>query len=66
VMDGAKMIRALFKLRPESKFIVTSGRPDNFPQDLAKELGVKHFLPKPCKTEHLLRALGQVVAEAGT
>jgi PAS domain S-box-containing protein len=64
IMAGPQMIRTLLEVYPNLRFVVISGRPEIFPQELANELGVKHILPKPCGAELLLRALGKVVAEA--
>lgn len=66
IMDGATMIRRMRAIQPQLRFIVTSGRPDAFPAELAKELGVQHFISKPCRAESLLRIIGSVLEESKT
>jgi len=56
-MDGLATIRALRRLAPELKVIVTSGLKANDKTAEAAQLGVTAFLPKPYTAEALLKAL---------
>jgi PAS domain S-box-containing protein len=56
-MDGLATIRALRRLAPEVKVIVTSGLKANDKTAEAAQLGVTTFLHKPYTAEALLKAL---------
>jgi len=57
VLDGPAMIEALRSLDPAVRIIGASGFTSQRPAAQALRLGLKHFLPKPYKTELLLKAL---------
>ncbi|MFN0109226.1 MAG: response regulator [Blastocatellia bacterium] len=56
-MDGLATIRAIRRLSPKVKIIVTSGLKANDKIAEAAELGAKAFLPKPYTAESLLKML---------
>ena len=61
-MDGQSTIRALQKLNPRVRIIVSSGLADNV--RVAQGNGaVKKFLPKPYTAERLLTSLHEVLSE---
>jgi PAS domain S-box-containing protein len=62
-MDGLATIRALRKLDPHLKIIVTSGLKANEKTSEAVQLGVKIFLPKPYTAEKLLKTLAGALRE---
>ena len=62
-MDGLATIRALRRLAPEIKVIVTSGLKSNDKTAAAAQLGVTTFLSKPYTAETLLKALAAELKE---
>lgn len=62
-MDGLATIRALRRLAPDIKVIVTSGLKSNDKTADAAQLGVKTFLAKPYTAEILLKALAAELIE---
>lgn len=62
-MDGASVIRALAGIRPDVKVIAASGITGH--DSRAREAGdcVRHFLPKPCSAETLLKVLKRVISD---
>jgi CheY-like chemotaxis protein len=63
-MDGASVIRALAAIDQHVKIIASSGVTGHDAR--AREAGacVRHFLPKPCSAETLLKVLRRVVSDA--
>jgi CheY-like chemotaxis protein len=62
VMDGPATIRALRMLNPAIRIIAASGLSSGDPAAVARELGIRRFLPKPYQTTSLLAALREVLA----
>jgi CheY-like chemotaxis protein len=64
-MDGIQLVRALRKVNPEVRVVVSSGHFQKENQTILGALGVKHFLDKPYTADKLLRAVqGAMVAAA--
>ncbi|MCW1884324.1 PAS domain S-box protein [Luteolibacter flavescens] len=63
-MDGASVIRALAALDPEVKIIASSGVTAHDARAREASDCVRHFLPKPCSAETLLKVLKRVVSDA--
>jgi PAS domain S-box-containing protein len=63
VMNGIDTTRALQHINPRIKVIATSGYQSNTNLNTLRELGVKHFLPKPYTAETILQKLREVIAE---
>ncbi len=61
-MDGIGLTRAVRKLTPEAKVIISSGHVNNENQTILAGLGVKHFLEKPYTAEKLLRCVKECLA----
>lgn len=57
VMDGAATIEAITRINPQAKVIAASGIAATRESPRMAELGVKHFLAKPCAVEALLGVL---------
>lgn len=62
-MDGASVIRALAGIDPEVKIIATSGVTGHDSRAREAGAGVRHFLPKPCSAETLLKVLKRVISD---
>jgi PAS domain S-box-containing protein len=60
-MDGPATIRAIRKIDPRARFIVTSGSMVDEHAREAEKLGVQAFLSKPYTAEELLRTLRQAL-----
>jgi len=62
-MDGASVIRALAAIDENVKIIASSGVTGHDAR--AREAGacVRHFLPKPCSAETLLKVLRRVISD---
>jgi two-component system, cell cycle sensor histidine kinase and response regulator CckA len=56
-MDGIQLVRALRKVNPEVRVVVSSGHFQKENQTILGALGVKHFLDKPYTADKLLRAV---------
>jgi PAS domain S-box-containing protein len=56
-MDGIQLVRALRKVNPEVRVIVSSGHFQKENTTILGALGVKHFLDKPYTADKLLRAV---------
>jgi DNA-binding NarL/FixJ family response regulator len=62
-MDGPATIRALRRLDPAIKIIVTSGLKAEDKVAEAAQMGLKTFLPKPYTAEKLLKTVAAVLKE---
>ena len=60
-MDGATMINAFLKIKPDQKIIAISGLINPAKDNELKENGVKAFLRKPFTTDTLLKTLDSVL-----
>jgi CheY-like chemotaxis protein len=63
VMDGAATIRALKQINPQVKVIAASGLGSDPNRNSVRDLGVKHFVPKPYTAETILQKLQEALAE---
>lgn len=63
-MDGVALVRALRKLDPGVRVIVSSGHFQKENMVVLEGLGVKTFLDKPYTAEKLLRSVNQALAPA--
>jgi PAS domain S-box-containing protein len=63
-MDGPATIRALRRLDPAIKIIVTSGLKAEDKVAEATQIGLKTFLPKPYTAEKLLKAVAAALTES--
>ena len=61
VMDGAALIKALRRINPAVRIVVTSGIHGN--EAAAAALGVSHFLAKPCSADVMLQLIRAVLQE---
>jgi PAS domain S-box-containing protein len=61
-MDGIQLVRALRKVNPEVRVVVSSGHFQKENQTILGALGVKHFLDKPYTADKLLRAVNGAMA----
>ena len=61
-MDGIGLTRALRKLTPDAKVIVSSGHVNKENQTILEGLSVKSFLEKPYTAEKLLRCVKETLA----
>jgi two-component system, cell cycle sensor histidine kinase and response regulator CckA len=61
-MDGLTAMRALKKINPAVKLIVTSGLATTDKMIAVESIGIKTFLVKPYTAEKLLLSLAEVVA----
>jgi CheY-like chemotaxis protein len=64
-MDGVALVRALRKLDPKVRVIVSSGHFQKENIVVLEGLGVKSFLDKPYTADKLLRAVGTALSPAG-
>ncbi len=64
VMDGSVTIQVLQRINPDVKIIAGSGLAPEGTSIRMKELGVRHFLPKPYTTQDVLGALHKLLAPA--
>ncbi|HOW65607.1 MAG TPA: response regulator [Candidatus Paceibacterota bacterium] len=60
-MDGEMSIRAIRRLNPDTRFIVSSGQGPRRDAQTMANLGVNDLLPKPYRAEELLRTLHRVL-----
>ena len=63
-MDGAAVIRALVEINPDVKIIASSGVTSHDARAREASPSVRHFLPKPCSAETLLKVLKRVISDA--
>ena len=65
-MDGIRLSRMLLEINPQARIIISSGQTTP-PKELElKNMGIRHFLPKPYNVAGLLTMLSEVIhAEAG-
>jgi CheY-like chemotaxis protein len=61
-MDGIQLVRALRKVNPEVRVVVSSGHFQKENTTILGALGVKHFLDKPYTADKLLRAVQGAMA----
>jgi PAS domain S-box-containing protein len=62
-MDGISLIRTMRKMKPELKFIASTGQGYQARKGELESLGVNHFLPKPYDSQKLLETLHKVLTE---
>jgi two-component system, cell cycle sensor histidine kinase and response regulator CckA len=60
-MDGFALIRAVRSRSPQMKIILSSGSLGGADEQVAIDLGVNAFLPKPYTTGQLLECVGSLV-----
>ena len=63
VMDGIQLIRSARELYPDMAFVVLSGYGEYDYTSRAMELGIRHYLLKPCDEEKIVQVLNQVKEE---
>ncbi|HEY1123008.1 MAG TPA: PAS domain S-box protein, partial [Haloferula sp.] len=63
-MDGVAVIRALEQINPHVKIIASSGVTSHDARAREASPAVRHFLPKPCSAETLLKVLKRVISDA--
>lgn len=56
-MSGLDLARAVLKLRPDMRFVVTSGYIDDAMRETAICLGIAHLLQKPARLEEIVRVI---------
>ena len=61
IMDGPTMIRGLLEMDPEVRIIAASGLNANSMVDMAANVSVKHFIPKPYTADTLLMILREAL-----
>lgn len=61
VMDGIETATNIFKKNPDAKVIMMSAMGDEALMEEAKAIGVKHFIPKPFKSDVLYSAIQDVM-----
>ncbi|MGH8164289.1 MAG: ATP-binding protein, partial [Rhodanobacteraceae bacterium] len=64
LMDGAMLIRALRKLNPEQKVVISTGRDEEVQSPHVKSLNVEACLLKPHSRDKLLRTLDDALRSA--
>ena len=62
-MDGLGLCRALRKLKPDAKVLVSSGHQQQNKIEEIKSAGVQHVLPKPYTAEHLAGCVEAILSE---
>lgn len=62
-MNGLELVSKVYKLYPDTKFILLSGFGEFEYAKQAMECGVKHYLLKPCNENAIAKALQEVCAE---
>lgn len=60
VMDGIELIKRAQKLCPHTAFVVLSGYGDYEYTSKAMELGIRHYILKPCDEEKIVEVLTNV------
>ena len=63
VMDGIELIRRAQKLYPHMAFVVLSGYGEYEYTSRAMELGIRHYILKPCDEEKIVEVLSNVKDE---
>ena len=63
VMNGIELIAAVKKRHPDIVFVILSGHEEFEYAQRAMQLGVKHYLLKPCSEQDIMDVLDRVVAE---
>ena len=63
VMNGIEMIRKAKKQYPDMTFVVLSGYGDYEFTSQAMELGVRHYILKPCDEAKMIPVLNKAIAE---
>ncbi|MFP4070273.1 MAG: response regulator [Opitutales bacterium] len=63
-MDGAALCRALKKLKPDARILVSSGYKHPEKMKEIQAAGVEHFLPKPYTAENLANLVQRVLHES--
>jgi len=64
-MDGPSLCRALKKLKPSVKILVSSGYKQPEKIKAVRDAGVEHFLQKPYTAKHLSEYVHQILNEEG-
>jgi PAS domain S-box-containing protein len=60
-MGGLRCLEELLRLNPKARILIASGYPTDDDTAEAVETGAKGFVRKPYKTDHMLRAVRQVL-----
>ena len=63
VMNGIEMIRKAKEQYPDMTFVVLSGYGDYEFTSQAMELGVRHYILKPCDEAKMIPVLDKAIAE---
>ena len=63
IMDGPTTITALKAINPNVKILGSSGLVSEGGEAKAREIGVRHFIPKPYTAETMLNAVREVLQE---
>lgn len=61
VMDGIETAKNIYQQNPDAKIIMMSAMGDDVLIAEAKEIGVRHFIPKPFKPDVLYNAIQEVL-----
>ena len=62
IMNGIETARHIFKENPDANVIMMSAMGDDALIEEAKEIGVKHFIPKPFKADLLYNTIEKALA----
>jgi CheY-like chemotaxis protein len=60
-MDGVALVRTVKKMKPDTKFIASTGQGEEMRLAELQSLGVTNFLTKPYATGELLKTLGDAL-----
>lgn len=63
VMDGIQLIRAAKEFYPDMTFVVLSGYGEYEYTSRAMELGIRHYILKPCDEQKIVEVLQKVKQE---
>jgi FixJ family two-component response regulator len=65
-MTGLQLAARLTELRPDLPIIISSGREDDFGEDVLGEAGIRCFLPKPTRLSRVVEVIRQSIANRDT
>jgi DNA-binding NtrC family response regulator len=60
-MDGVSLVRAMTKIKPDMRFIASTGQGEQTRASELHSLGVHHFLSKPYDSQKLLQTLHEAL-----
>jgi len=62
-MDGVALVRTIKKMKPDTKFIASTGQGEETRVAELQSLGVANFLMKPYDTGRLLQTFGHALQD---